>query len=490
VGFVALSLSVICAAGCSFEPECGLTNDCNRCDPSLSSEVVGDDCGFFVSRSSGDDANDGSKARPLRTLDRAIALASERTNHVYACAGEFEEAVRLPSGMKLFGGLDCASGWTFAGGERKTTIAAPPGEVALTLEGGELTTRVRNVIAKAPSATEPGGSSIAALALQGAKVAIVESDLVAGDGASGLSGAEPGPSASAASGIPGGSGGAACEELDGFGGEPPVTDCGGVLSKGGAGGDGFNNSATSGQDGSPASLISGAGIGGSGQSNAASCEAGTPGADGARGVDGEGGRGMGTLSASGFRGRSGEDGAPGFPGQGGGGGGGSKSATMCPQGTFAEHGAGGGAGGTGGCGGAGGKGGGFGGASIALASVFASVTLDAVNLRTGRGGDGGPGGAAQVGGAGGSGGKGGASAGAVSGGCDGGPGGRGGDGGNGGGGLGGPSIGIAFVGPAPAQSRVTFELGKGGRGGLAPTVSGAGADGVVTNALELVRTDF
>jgi len=76
VGFVAFSLAVISAAGCSFEPECGLTNDCNRCDPSLSADVVGDDCGFFVSRSSGDDANDGSKARPLRTLDRAIALAS------------------------------------------------------------------------------------------------------------------------------------------------------------------------------------------------------------------------------------------------------------------------------------------------------------------------------------------------------------------------------------------------------------------------------
>ncbi|MCK6591835.1 MAG: PGRS family protein, partial [Polyangiaceae bacterium] len=110
-------------------------------------------------------------------------------------------------------------------------------------------------------------------------------------------------------------------------------------------------------------------------------------------------------------------------------------------------------------------------------------------LKTGRGGDGGSGGAAQMGGVGGAGGKGGASKGAVSGGCDGGPGGRGGDGGYGGGGLGGPSIGIAFVGTAPAQRGVTFHLGEGGRGGLAPTASGSGDDGLVTNSIELVRTE-
>lgn len=488
VGFVALSLAGFSAAGCSFEPECGITNDCNRCDPSQSEDVIGDDCGYFVSRASGDDTNDGSKARPLRTLERAITLAGERTHNVYACAGEFEEAVRLPSGMKLFGGLDCEGGWRFVSGESKTTIAAPPGEVALTLEGGELTTRVENVIAKARSAMEPGGSSIAVLALQGAKVEIRESDLIAGDGASGVSGVAS-DSSSALNGLAGGNGGAACEEFDGLGGEATVAACSGVLSKGGGGGDGFDMVAASGQDGSPASPIAGAGLGGSGQSSAASCEAGTPGADGVRGVDGEGGKGMGTLSASGFRGRSGEDGGRGLPGQGGGGGGGSRSAAMCPSGTLVEHGAGGGAGGSGGCGGAGGKGGGAGGASIALASVFATVTLDAVNVKTGRGGDGGSGGGAQMGGAGGSGGKGGAAKGAVSGGCDGGPGGRGGDGGYGGGGLGGPSIGIAFVGAAPAQRSVTFELGEGGRGGLAPTSSGAGEDGLVTSSIELIRSE-
>src|SRR5687768_7527941 len=85
VSFVALSLSILSAAGCSFEPEdCELRNDCNRCDPSLSrlsSEGVGDDCGFFVSSSSGDDGNVGTKSRPLKTLARALSLASERTRH-------------------------------------------------------------------------------------------------------------------------------------------------------------------------------------------------------------------------------------------------------------------------------------------------------------------------------------------------------------------------------------------------------------------------
>ncbi|MCK6591282.1 MAG: DUF1565 domain-containing protein, partial [Polyangiaceae bacterium] len=224
----------------------------NRCDPRASEDVIADDCGYFVSRESGDDQNDGSKARPLRTLERAVALAGERTHSVYACAGVFEEAVHLPAGVKLFGGLDCEGGWTFVSGASKTTITAPPGEVPLTLEGGELTTRVENVIVKAPSATQAGASSIAVLALQGANVEIRESDLIAGDGASGASGVAS-VSSSALHGLAGGDGGAACEELDGFGGEASMSDCGGVLSKGGAGGDGFDMVAASGQDGSPVS---------------------------------------------------------------------------------------------------------------------------------------------------------------------------------------------------------------------------------------------
>jgi hypothetical protein len=482
VSFVALSLSILSAAGCSFEPEdCELRNDCNRCDPSLSSESVGDDCGFFVSASSGDDGNTGTKSRPVKTLARALSLASERTRHVYACAEEFPEAVLVPAGMTIFGGLDCANGFTSQGGAARTTIAAGPDAVAVTIAGGEATTHLRNVTAKAADATLAGGSSIAVLALQDAVVKLEESDLVAGNGASGVEG-ENG-SNPAASGLAGGSGVPACVMEQGLGGEPAATDCGGVVSKGGWGGDGYESFAASGQDGSPATGVSGAGLGGAGQSGASSCQDGAPGADGARGADGKGGQGTGMISASGFEGAHGGEGGRGLPGQGGGGGGGSRSATKCPVDATNAHGAGGGAGGSGGCGGVGGLGGGPGGASIGLVSLFATVTLDAVNVGTGRGGDGGRGGSAQPGGAGGGGGKGGASAGDVSGGCAGGAGGRGGDGGFGGGGLGGPSIGIAYKGSTPAQSGVAFELGAGGRGGFAQTLEGMGAEGAVNDVL-------
>ena len=62
----------------------------------------------------------------------------------------------------------------------------------------------------------------------------------------------------------------------------------------------------------------------------------------------------------------------------------------------------------------------------------------------------------------------------------------GGDGGHGGGGAGGPSIGVAFVGAEPEQSRLTIVTAGGGRGGDAPTHDGQGEDGL---SLEVLAFD-
>jgi hypothetical protein len=120
-----------------------------------------------------------------------------------------------------------------------------------------------------------------------------------------------------------------------------------------------------------------------------------------------------------------------------------------------------------------------------VASVFASVRLDAVDIFTGRGGDGGAGGSPELGGLGGPGGKGGEGSMNVSGGCAGGKGGRGGHGGPGGGGSGGPSIGVAFVGSAPVVDRVTAAPLQGGYGGLASMLEGRGEDGASAPIMEL-----
>jgi hypothetical protein len=43
------------------------------CIPSQTPNPVRDDCGIFVSTSKGDDANDGSQAKPYATIGKALA---------------------------------------------------------------------------------------------------------------------------------------------------------------------------------------------------------------------------------------------------------------------------------------------------------------------------------------------------------------------------------------------------------------------------------
>ena len=493
-GFLLLSLAG--GSGCGLaelddESDCSLLATCGRCDPATSRGPIADDCGYFVSSSAGSDDRSGTKAAPVRTLARAIELARERSSSVFACAETFEEALVLPSGIKLVGGLDCDRSFEASTDGRRTTIVAPPDTAAVTVLGGDRTTRLQNVSIRSSDAQAAGGSSIAVLVLEGASLELLFSDVHAGAGAPGISGDSLVPGfAAAGSGIAGMEGNTACTFASGEGqgegeGEPTVLLCAEMMSVGGEGGTAnTKEDAQDGAGGLPLFDLSGAGPGGQGQTDSAPCSAGVAGQDGPPGKTGKGGKGAGRLSGSGFIGARGADGGRGMPGQGGGGGGGGRSEGMCMSGVHLVGG-GGGAGGSGGCGGRGGTGGGFGGASIGIASVFATVRLDAVDIFTGRGGDGGAGGSPELGGLGGLGGKGGESALDVSGGCAGGNGGRGGHGGHGGAGSGGPSIGVAFVGSAPVVDRVIAVPGQGGYGGLAPTPEGRGEDGAAAPMMEL-----
>lgn len=483
-----LSLATLAgASGCAAEADaCELSNTCDRCDPFTSPEAIEDDCGFFVSASGGDDALDGTKERPVRTLARAIELAAQRTRHVYACAEEFKEALVLPSGVTLVGGLDCERGFRARTGAERTTITAAPGAIGVIVAPGEMTSGLENVTVRAGSALATGGSSIAVLALPGARLAMARADLIPGDGASGAPGADASPDGlPATSGLPGGDGDAACLSLAAFGGVSSALACAATESIGGRGGNGGKSQGQDGEMGAPASGAPGPGSGGQGQTADGSCAGGAPGSDGAQGENGAGGRGLGSLVPVEpvFFGAMGSAGQRGQPGQGGGGGGGSRSDGMCGMGPVFTLGAGGGAGGTGGCGGAGGTGGSFGGSSIGLVSVFATVSLDAVTIIAGRGGPGGAGGAPELGGLGGIGGLGGAAAANVSGGCAGGEGGRGGHGGYGGGGTGGHSLGVAFVGAEPRMERMSIVTSEAGSGGDAPTAESRGEGGVAVGVL-------
>ena len=443
------------------------------CIPSENSDPVEDDCGIFVSIA-GDDNNPGTKSAPVATLAKAINLAQPDKGRVYACSEEFAESVTVPPDGKIYGGLDCASDWKRIPGQ-KSTIAPAADLVPVTLSGGP-GARIEDVTIKAADATMPGGSSIAVIAEDGATADLVRCDLAAGSGATGAVGASE--SLRAADGENGNAPAApGCTSAGIMPGGVTEENAGCIMSFGGEGGIGSVAQGGAGAPGQPGSTP-----GGNGQ--VADC---TDGGDGSAGLDGEAGPGaigIGAIAASGYLGAPGATGmTPGMPGHGGGGGGGARGSIVCANVMFAGHG--GGSGAAGGCGGAPGGGGGPGGSSIGLLSHNAQISLMEVIISTAAGGAGGIGGVGQEGGFGGS-------AGGQAGGpgaCAGGKGGKGGYGGPGGGGLGGHSIGIAFLGMAPAQTGGSIGVpgtpGAGGPGaGAAPTPEAMGASGIACKTID------
>jgi len=340
-----------------------------------------DECGIFVALS-GDDMNGGTTGAPVASIARAIDLAAAgEAKRVYACAEEFQEAVSVPAGISIYGGLDCASGsWKYIGDMTKTKVLPDADLVPLTLLGGGETTRVADIEARAADSSIPGGSSVAAI-VDGATAELIRVDLIAGAGGDGDKGATPsdlvGPMLPDDPAVRGNNGANACSAAgaDNAGGEAKINDLCNV-SIGGAGGVGSIASGMSGSDGVPAPDPNpdGWGVGGVG-ATATPCKTGESGLNGNDGMPGMGAMALGTLGATGIIGAAGGDGMPGSPGQGGGGGGGAKGKVNC-------GGASGGGGGAGGCGGGGGKGGQAGGSSIALISINATLTLTSVNLFT------------------------------------------------------------------------------------------------------------
>lgn len=529
VGIVMAGAGVI-AAGCfDSSGDCDETRTCDLlnagvpagCAPSQKGWAAEDRCGVFV-RASGDsdDGAEGTAAAPLKTLGAAIKKAVMSGGRVYACAETFTEAIEVPGGVTVYGGLDCADKWQWVGERTKTTVVGPGDVVAVRIARGEVLpdpgqipvadlARLDDVVVQAADAEKPGGSSIAVL-VDRVSAALVRCELRAGngaDGAPGAPGAEPdvtGAIPRAAAGMGGNPGKGACSgsTMTVDGGAHVTNECGGGdVSIGGTGGNGL---LTSGGDGD-VGQVGPSGDGGAGEPESGgnwNCTTslgdpdvggGKPGASGEAGTAGPGAIGLGTITAGGYVGPSGGIGTPGKPGQGGGGGGGARGGNICGNGGNASGpGASGGSGGAGGCGGQPGRGGGAGGASIALSTLDASVMLEGCTLTAANGGRGGAGGASQPGGFGGVKGPGGAGAGNSKDACAGGVGGLGGDGGPGGGGLGGPSAAIAYAGAEVTKDEATTlgfgAAGVGGPGGNGNAEMNSGADGAAAPELKMQRS--
>ncbi|NUP06854.1 MAG: hypothetical protein HOW73_12450 [Polyangiaceae bacterium] len=374
------------------------------CEPEAAA-FAGADCGAFVEA---DAEGNGTQQAPYSTIGEAIENGATR---IYVCGDSHIEAVSVPAGIAIYGGLACGT-WEFAL-DRRTELTAPSDRIPLLLLGGNGTI-VEGFRVVAPHAEEAGGSSIAFVADEVTatlrRVDIVALDAKAGvDGQPGNIGASGKDGASATGSAPPQGGSSTCDARGGAGGT-------GAVSSSGAEGDpnqdnGGSAGCTSGGDGDSAP---------------------SPGQDG---FDQEG---LGSIDLSGYHPpQLGAVGDTGKPGGGGGGGGSVQNAA-------------GGAGGSGGCGGAGGLPGSSGGSSIAILSLNASLTFEECSASVGRAGDGGQGGVGGPGGEGGEGGTGFANA------CDGGDGAVGGTGGRGGDGAGGHALIVAFLGDMPDLDGLVF----------------------------------
>ena len=60
---------------------------------------------------SGSDAAQGTRESPVKTLNKATALAAASGKDVYACNGSYAEALVVSSAVRLYGGYDCKNGW-------------------------------------------------------------------------------------------------------------------------------------------------------------------------------------------------------------------------------------------------------------------------------------------------------------------------------------------------------------------------------------------
>ncbi|MDB4995772.1 MAG: Endoglucanase, partial [Myxococcaceae bacterium] len=292
--------------------------------PRETADVLQDKCGMFVAPS-GDDAADGSRDKPYRSLAKAITEAkAQKKFRVYACSGTFDEYVVLDAasdGVSLFGGLTCpgaaadagdagdagGGAWTYVPGThaivRPATVVRPASTPTLRVDKVTKSIAIEDFELDAKDGVAAGESSIAAYVSDSPNVALRRVALVAGtgrDGAIGAAalGATPAPSDAAnASGTTGGEA------------RTCACDRGGV-SIGGPGGAGGIGVATGGDAGSPDIDGSAPGSGAGGNAN---CTAGTAGASAPAAGHGIGAIVSGSFSATTWLPASGASGAPGKP---------------------------------------------------------------------------------------------------------------------------------------------------------------------------------
>jgi len=498
-------------ANCGCEYQCTKRGDDDPFDTGFidgncdGSDGMVNEC-VYVSVSGGVDTGDGTRAKPVKTIAKAVVIADAGTKKRPVClsAEKYSEAVELPSGVSLYGGFDQADpafpfrrSFKRAGQDIATTIVAPTtgpsAGTGIFVKEVKEEMHIENLTLDVKIGEAQNGQSVYGIRIGGgtAQMFVRKNVFLLGNanpGAAGASGTAP--VGAAASGVQGGIG---CTNCSGFGAGGAAPTC---SAPGGRGGNGSNGSSNDGAGGSPG-FGGASGGGGGGGTSCISAGSGGPGTGGNAGgsgivpsLGGTGAASLGTIvnglyvAANGLSGTAGGNG-----GGGGGGGGGGSSSHSWPS--CNPDGAGGG--GSGGCGGAGGPpgvGGTGGGSCIGVLVGSGSAVIEANLFTLGNGGLGGVGGAGapgQGGGTGLGGGTGGRTAGA---GGRGGNGGLGAGGSGGGGGGGGHSVRIARGATAVVTDATNLgtlgTAGLGGDGGGGAGGAPGGTKGTAGLAKELL----
>jgi len=427
-------------------------------DPSKNPEkCLVDSFGAFVSPT-GDDANDGTKAKPFKTIGKALGTARSR---IVVCEGEYAGSLDVARAVEIYGGVTC----DFTKPGARPRVTGSKAGYALKVSKVTSSVVIADLDVMGANAASPGESSVGVVVSESASVRVLRSRIEAGDGADAAAKKDGNftfPPDAMLRGASGDDKGTVpfADDTGGAGGTTGACPGGGTST----GGRGADNGAQ-GTDATP--RPPGGAKGGASVDCSAVAGAGTVGDPGS---DRAGATSVAVLGPDGVAGSKGLDGTPGTIGGGGGGG-------------FGFSGAGGG-GGAGGCGGQGGFGGGAGGSSVALVVFASDVGLEATELVAKTAKPGGPGGTGQAGQLGGARGNGSNMA------CQGGNGAQGGNGGHGGGGAGGISAGIAWsTGKEPTRdattkiTRATTPAPLGGEGGGGTATKGV--DGVHADVFEV-----
>src|SRR5206468_2553006 len=184
----------------------------------------------------GDDAANGTRAAPLKTIGAALALAgTSGKNRVNVAEGTYPENVQLRAGVSLYGGYDAAT-WTREPATLVTTIGPGPSSSAVAVQGDNVTgVTIDGFTIRSGDATLPRESAYG-MVFTNSVATISGNHIVSGNGAAGRDGFAGLAGENGVAGLNGDPGSANGPE--GAGGFERLLVCFGTTLIGGAGGQG------------------------------------------------------------------------------------------------------------------------------------------------------------------------------------------------------------------------------------------------------------